>query len=145
MSAESAKRRIKANKKIVASWARILVGGNALGIGLCFLLKKRFVTFLGLATLILECGVFALLRTISTPTVIKTQKQMEIKYEGADLSSRGVASILQDVLYISLLVKVSSLFFRYAWTLFFLVPVSAYYEIFLKKRSPPKKTPEHKA
>lgn len=133
MSAEAAKRRIKNNKKIVTRWIGVIAGVNGAVLGVSLPFGLQMVTPTNLFTLLIELAILGLLRRLATPTVIRTKKQLEIKYEGADLTGRGLTSILQDVLYVSLLVKLLRLFFKKAWLAFMLIPASIYYEIFLKQ------------
>lgn len=133
MANEAAKRRIQHNKSLLRRLFVYIFTGNLLVFLKYFLFGATILRKTNVLTFFLEAVTYILLLRISTSTVIRTSKKVEIKYEGADLSGRGFVRILIDTIYISLAAKIVSMLLASGWIILFLVPVTSYYELFLRR------------
>ncbi|KAI5172564.1 hypothetical protein NEFER03_1639 [Nematocida sp. LUAm3] len=134
MSGESAKRRIKNNQAILSRVGMKIVLGNLLSLVLTLISKKRVLSPMNILTFSLEILIFWVLRRASYSKVVRGPNKMEILSEGADLGARGCLHILIDTLYLTIATQLTSFFLGYkAWMFFLLIPVSAYYEMFMRR------------
>ncbi|KAH9385628.1 uncharacterized protein NEMAJ01_0524 [Nematocida major] len=139
MSLESAKRRVKRNK---SSLNKLLLGtciSNVVAVVVYILLRKSLLATPIIITAAVEGSFLGLLYYLVNPTFIKTSKGLEIKDCGVDMEARGVIRIFKDIIYLSCTTKLASIVFKEkAFIVMLMIPISAYYEIFMRREVRPK-------
>lgn len=134
MSSESTKRRVKRNTRFLKGLSIGVILVNFIAVVGYKLFRKSFISPPLIITTALEIFLLGVLAYLVAPTIIKTSKGVEIKDGGVDLYSRGVIRIFIDIIYISSTTKIASILFNSkAFIAMLVVPITAYYEIFMRR------------
>lgn len=135
MSSESAKKRARGNSGVLRRMLISISLVSAVSILLHFFKGKNPISVPLVVCSLVEGSIYYLLHKISNYTVVKGGGKTEIIVQ-VDLKSRGALQILQDIFYLSLLIKSLS-----AWAgkkilfIYILTPASLYYEFFWRRKA----------
>lgn len=100
--------------------------------GIIYLINKEFSVWRYLFRSVPEaCAVYYLYR-ISTPVVVSEGSTRTLVSPGVSLNSKGHVSIAFDLLFVSMLVKILSIYSSKFWLMYFFVMLSCGYEFFYK-------------
>ncbi|KAI5180675.1 hypothetical protein NEOKW01_0959 [Nematocida sp. AWRm80] len=136
MASESAKRRIKRNAQVKNRMQKKIFI-SLVAVVLITLLRKRSIwSITTVIPTLIEILIYYVSHLLTNTSVVKTASGLEIKDKGIDLTQRGAVYILKDMINISVGVKIAgAIFGPKAFIGLFLVPVTAYYEIFMRRET----------
>ncbi|KAJ1807755.1 hypothetical protein LPJ77_002813 [Coemansia sp. RSA 2523] len=148
MANQSAKRVTQQNAQRMSLLSKLFIGINAFYIFIRVVFQYRSLSWTGsimyLATAGVETLLYMNLYSVSRP---RYDPGGVLVSSGTDLSQPGLVSYMFDYIYISWFVHVLSLLTKWAWALYFVIPVyvgvlaAPYVKQFLGSRSSSKPAP----